>query len=93
MERAIEMCKDLPIQVEIEYRPYRIYPSLKDGQFVDKRSWYESRFGKERVETMEKMAVARAEELKIKMCVSIALDSSIHFPFFLFFSSLSFFSG
>lgn len=67
------MCKDLPIEVEIEYRPYRIYPSLKDGQFVDKRSWYEARFGAEKVEAMEKMAVARAEELQIKMCVLLTI--------------------
>ena len=67
MERAIEMCKDVPVSIEIEYRPYRIYPSLKDGQFLDKREWYESRFGKEKVETMEKMAVQRAEQLGITM--------------------------
>ena len=69
MERAIEACKDMPISVEIEYRPYRIYPSLKDGQFVDKREWYESRFGKEKVETMEKMATQRAQQLGMQMCV------------------------
>lgn len=67
MERAIEQCKDAPISVEIEYRPYRIYPSLKDGQFLDKREWYESRFGKEKVETMEKMATQRATQLGIQM--------------------------
>ncbi len=67
MERAIEMCKDSPIQVEIEYRPYKIYPSLKDGQFLEKRQWYESRFGREKVETMESMAVARAQQLGIQM--------------------------
>ena len=67
MERAIEMCKDLPVTVEIEYRRYRIYPSLKDGQFLDKREWYETRFGKEKVETMEKMATQRAEQLGIQM--------------------------
>ncbi|THH02758.1 hypothetical protein EW026_g108 [Hermanssonia centrifuga] len=67
MERAIEMCKDSPIQVEIEYRPYKIYPSLKDGQFLEKRQWYESRFGREKVETMESMAVARAQQLGIQI--------------------------
>lgn len=65
MEKAIETTKDLPIQIEIEYRPYKIYPSLKDGQFVDKRTWYETRFGKEKIEQMEKMAVARGRELGI----------------------------
>lgn len=69
MERAIEQTKDLPVQVEIEYRPYKIYPSLQDGQFVDKRSWYESRFGSERIAQMESMAVQRAKELGISMCV------------------------
>jgi predicted DsbA family dithiol-disulfide isomerase len=67
MERAIEMTADLPIQVEIEYRPYRIYPSLKDGQFLDKRTWYEQRFGREKMEQMESTAIQRAQELGINM--------------------------
>ena len=61
------MCKDVPVSIEIEYRPYRIYPSLKDGQFLDKREWYESRFGKEKVEAMEKMTLQRAEQLGMTM--------------------------
>ncbi|KAI0687655.1 thioredoxin-like protein [Cytidiella melzeri] len=65
MERAIEMCSDLPITVEIEWRPYRIYPSLKDGQFLDKREWYASRFGTEKIEQMEEMAATRGKELGI----------------------------
>ena len=67
MERAIEMCSDLPVQIEIEYRPYRIYPSLKDGQFLDKRTWYEERFGKDKMETTERMATQRGRELGINM--------------------------
>lgn len=67
MERAIDMCRDLPVQVEIEYRPFKIYPSLKDGQFLNKREWYESRFGVEKLESMEKMAMQRASELGIDM--------------------------
>ncbi|EKM58227.1 uncharacterized protein PHACADRAFT_252397 [Phanerochaete carnosa HHB-10118-sp] len=63
MERAIEMCSDLPIQVEVEYRPYRIYPSLKDGQFLDRCEWFESRFGKDKKEQMERMIMQRAHEL------------------------------
>lgn len=61
------MCRDLPVQVEIEYRPFKIYPSLKDGQFLNKREWYESRFGVEKLESMEKMAMQRASELGIDM--------------------------
>ena len=67
MEHAIEMCSDLPIQIEIEYRPYRIYPSLKDGQFIDKRQWYETRFGADKLEQMEKMTMQRAHELGMNM--------------------------
>ena len=61
------MCSDLPIQVEIEYRPYRIYPSLKDGQFLDKRQWYENRFGKEKTEQMERTTMQRAVELGMNL--------------------------
>ena len=67
MERAIEMAADLPVQIEIEYRPYRIYPSLKDGQFIDKRTWYEQRFGKEKTEQMERTTMQRAGELGMNM--------------------------
>lgn len=67
MERAVEMCRDLPIDVEIEYRPYRIYPSLKDGQFMEKRPWYEERFGKDKTQEMERVALQRADELGLNM--------------------------
>ena len=69
LDSALEMCKDLPIQVEIEYRPYRIYPSLHDGQFIDKRKWYESKFGGEKIKTMENMVLPRARELGIDLYV------------------------
>lgn len=67
LDSALEMCKDLPIEVEIEYRPYRIYPSLHDGQFIDKRKWYESKFGEDKIKTMEQMVVPRARELGIDL--------------------------
>ncbi|GJE94769.1 thioredoxin-like protein [Phanerochaete sordida] len=67
MERAVEMCRDLPIDVEIEYRPYRIYPSLKDGQFMEKRPWYEERFGKDKTQEMERVALQRADELGLNI--------------------------
>jgi predicted DsbA family dithiol-disulfide isomerase len=63
MEKAIELCADIPVQVEIEYRPYKLHPSLKDGQFLPRQEWLESRFGKEKVEQMEKMTVARGRQL------------------------------
>lgn len=61
------MSSELPIQVEIEYRPYRIYPSLQDGQFIDKRQWYEERFGQEKMAAMEQIIVPRARELGIDL--------------------------
>lgn len=69
MEKAIELCSDLPVDIQIEWRPYKIYPSLKDGQFLDKREWYESRFGKDKIEQMEQMALTRGEQLGITVCV------------------------
>ena len=67
MEKAIEACSDLPIDIEIEWRPYKIYPSLKEGTFVPKREWYESRFSKDKVEQMEQMSTVRGEQLGIKV--------------------------
>lgn len=61
------MSKDLPIQVEIEYRPYRIYPSLKDGQFLEKSKWHESKFPAEKIQAMQSMVVPRARELGIDL--------------------------
>lgn len=67
MERALEMCSDLPLSIEIEYRPYKLHPSLKDGQFVDKREWYEQRFGKEKFEQMHNISSGRGRELGLDM--------------------------
>ena len=69
LDNALKMCSDLPVQVEIEYRPYRIYPSLSDGQFLDKLQWYESKFGGEKIKTMENMVLPRARELGIDLYV------------------------
>ncbi|KIP05038.1 hypothetical protein PHLGIDRAFT_92714 [Phlebiopsis gigantea 11061_1 CR5-6] len=67
LDNALKMCSDLPVQVEIEYRPYRIYPSLSDGQFLEKLQWYESKFGSEKIKTMETMILPRARELGIDL--------------------------
>jgi len=65
MKRAVEMCSDLPIQFEIEHRPYRLHPVIKDGELVGRRQLYESKLGKDKMEQMEKAVAQQASELGI----------------------------
>ncbi|KAI0783585.1 thioredoxin-like protein [Abortiporus biennis] len=65
MDKAIEQCSDYPLKFEIEYRPYKLQPSLKEDQVISKREWFESRFGKEKTESMNSMVSSRGEQVGI----------------------------
>lgn len=67
MDRAIEMCSSCPVKFEIEYRPYKLQPSLKEGQFIDKQQWFESRFGKEKADMIHRTISARGEQVGINL--------------------------
>ncbi|KAH8100070.1 thioredoxin-like protein [Cristinia sonorae] len=69
MDSAIERCRDIPVTFEIEYRPYKLQPSLKEGQVFPKKEYYEERFGVAKAETMAAAVEKRADEigLDIKM--------------------------
>lgn len=57
-----------PVEFDIEFRPFRLLTSLKDGEPpVDKMTWYTQRFGKEKLENIEKMVGARAEKVGVKI--------------------------
>ncbi|KAI0077036.1 thioredoxin-like protein [Panus rudis PR-1116 ss-1] len=67
MDKAMNQCTECPVRFEIEYRPYRLNASLKDGEMHDRREWIESRFGKEKADAMEFMISSRGEELGLKI--------------------------
>ena len=67
MDRAIEMCSTCPVKFEIEYRPYKLQPSLKEGQEFEKREWYESRFGKEKADVIHRTITTRGEQVGINL--------------------------
>ena len=67
MDTAIERCRDIPVQFEIEYRPYKLQPSIKDGQMFPKKDFYESRFGPAKAESMSSAVTKRAEEIGLDM--------------------------
>lgn len=65
MDRAIEQCSSCPVEFEIEYRPYKLQPSLKEGQTFEKKEWYEARFGKEKTETIHRTITSRGKDVGI----------------------------
>jgi len=69
MDTAIERCRDKPVQFEIEYRPYKLQPSLREGQVLPKKEYYDSRFGPAKAESIATAVEKRADEigLDIKM--------------------------
>ncbi|THH31448.1 hypothetical protein EUX98_g2740 [Antrodiella citrinella] len=69
MDTAIDRCRDKPVQFEIEYRPYKLQPSLLEGQVIPKKEYYDSRFGPAKAESIAFAVEKRAEEigLDIKM--------------------------
>ena len=67
MDRAIDQCTECPVKFEIEYRPFRLNASLKDGQTFPKREWLESRFGKEKTDQIGTMISKRAKEVGVDM--------------------------
>lgn len=67
MDTAIERCRDMPLQFEIEYRPYKLQPSLKEGQVFPKKEFYETRFGSAKAENIVTTVTKRAEEIGLDM--------------------------
>lgn len=63
MDNAIKQCADCPVTYEIEYRPYKLHTSLKDDQIFERRAWYESRLGAEKVASIERMIGTRAKQV------------------------------
>jgi len=63
LAHAIKAVSDLPLNIKIEYRPFKLQPSLKEGEVLIKREWYLSRFGKEKFSTIEQMVTSRAKQL------------------------------
>ncbi|KAH9949961.1 thioredoxin-like protein [Amylocystis lapponica] len=67
LANAIEAVSDLPLTIKVEYRPFKLQPSLKDDQVHVKREWYLQRFGKEKSAAIEQMVTARAKQLGINI--------------------------
>ncbi|CAL1716474.1 unnamed protein product [Somion occarium] len=79
MDRAIDQCSECPARFEVEYRPYRLNASLKDGQSFPKREWFEQRFGKEKSDTIESIISTRAKEvgLNIKLFDGVVSQTTL----------------
>ncbi|TCD62122.1 hypothetical protein EIP91_007459 [Steccherinum ochraceum] len=79
MDTAIERCRDSPVQFEIEYRPYKLQPSIKDGQTFPKKEFYETRYGAVKAETMATAVEKRSEEigLDIKMFDGVITQTTL----------------
>jgi predicted DsbA family dithiol-disulfide isomerase len=40
---ALELCRDLPVDFDVEYRPYKLMTTLAEGESIDKKLFYVSR--------------------------------------------------
>lgn len=67
MDTAIERCQDIPVSFEIEYRPYKLQPSLKEGQVFPKKEFYDTRFGPTKAEDISTAVNKRAQEIGLDM--------------------------
>jgi predicted DsbA family dithiol-disulfide isomerase len=64
LQDAISACKDLnlPLEFNVEYRPFRLMNCLPDNKSVDKGTFYLQKLGQERFEAMRDMLVKWGEE-------------------------------
>ena len=69
------------LQFDVRWRPFELNPNLPKGQGLDKLMYYESKFGKARVQGMIPQMKAVAEEYGIQMeyggYVGNTLDSHV----------------
>lgn len=42
---AVKQCAGLPVQFDIEYRPYRLMTHIPEDAPLDKKEWYAAKFG------------------------------------------------
>lgn len=66
LKRAIEAVADLPITINVEFRPFCLQPALPVDTALDKREWYVTKFG-DKLPEIERRIKARAEELGLDM--------------------------
>jgi predicted DsbA family dithiol-disulfide isomerase len=63
---ALEHCSDLPVDFDVEYRPYNLVTTLADGESIDKKLYYLKKCGEHQA---EKLKVIRTwgEKIGIEM--------------------------
>ncbi|OCH94403.1 thioredoxin-like protein [Obba rivulosa] len=66
LKRAIEAVADLPVSIQVEYRPYCLQPTLPVDGGLDKRQWLTAKFGGKMPE-VESRVTTRAKELGIEI--------------------------
>jgi len=57
---AIVLCQDLPIDFDIEYRPYKLMASLSEGESIDKKMYYINKAKSAEAHLAEKLKVLRS---------------------------------
>ncbi|EIN03776.1 thioredoxin-like protein [Punctularia strigosozonata HHB-11173 SS5] len=65
LEIAIERCADLPLQFEIEYRPFRLNDALSDDLPVNKTKLMSVKYGADKWAAMQKVLAQRGAQLGI----------------------------
>lgn len=63
LNRAIASFADSQVTFKIEHRPYKLQPSLQEDVNLERRQWYQERFGEEKAKAIEATVRARAQEL------------------------------
>jgi predicted DsbA family dithiol-disulfide isomerase len=64
------------ISFEIEYRPFRLNPSFKDDEPVDKMPWFFNKFGEEKARALLARVDNRAKECNIEIKIGGKLCST-----------------
>jgi len=69
IQAAIQKCssEELPLNFDIEYRPFLINPSLTDDALVPREEFLKRKMGEEKAAALSKMMADRAKELGFTM--------------------------
>jgi len=65
------------ISFEIEYRPFRLHPSIKDDDPLDKQTWAINRFGEEKLRALVERVTERAKECNLDLKFEGKLCSTV----------------
>ncbi|KAI0787780.1 thioredoxin-like protein [Fomes fomentarius] len=67
LQKAIRDVADCNLKIKVEHRPFFLHPTAAEDYASDKHTWYEEKFGTEKLDQIKSVVTSRAKEVGIEI--------------------------